>query len=101
MKARGRIIGSLVVVAAASVVPLWRTYAGPPKEPTALQIMARASTRGARIEVGRNVQVSQAKGAVAHRESVVAADPVNARRLFILAIAAPPTGTSILGYLSD
>lgn len=96
------IIG-LVVVAAGVYLLDCQLLAAPKEGPTASQIMARSPSQQTKIQVGANVRVSNANSALAHRESVIAADPSTPSRLVIAAICKLPRSAreQIIVYRSD
>jgi len=62
---------------------------------------APGCSQPANIVVGPNVHVSTANPAHRHHETVVAADPLDAQRLFAFAMYHPTNPPSIVGYFSE
>src|SRR5262249_27649677 len=81
----------------------WWWRHGGPSGPSGREITAPSSAR-TEVRVGPNVQVSTAHASTHHFETLIGADPTDGRRLFAVAILAPPAGQGVegvVGYFSE
>jgi hypothetical protein len=94
---RSAVFAVLLAVGSYLTIRLW--WPDVPEGPPPIQVPVASSA--ARIVVGPNVQISAAYASDAHRETVIAADPLKAQRLFAFAMCNRSGKSSIVGYLSE
>jgi hypothetical protein len=90
-------LGAVLAVCCYLAIHLW----WPDRQEGPSPVQARVASPAAKIVVGPNVHVSSTYASDRHKETVIAADPLHAQRLFAFAICERSGKSSLAGYLSE